>query len=158
MLETLKNEAPPTRKHDLGVSEGTHFHDFRHMFQGQFQGPHFIDFSSNFIGFGTPFRHLGDDFPESVFQVSKKTKYFFTARSWVGSIFDPSGRRGELGGIWEASRRQGARGGPEEAGIEKVDRSLQPNSKVAFVFESHDAFLRVGITNYQFFIANNDAR
>ena len=47
--------------------------------------------------------------------------------------------------VWE-----GARGGPEEAGIEKVDRRLQPNAKVACIFEFYDAFLRVGITNYQF--------
>ena len=32
------------------------------------------------------------------------------------------------------TRRQGARGGPEEAGIEKVDRRLQPNAKVPFIF------------------------
>ena len=36
MLETLKNEAPPTRKHDLGVSEGTGFQNVRHIFHGQF--------------------------------------------------------------------------------------------------------------------------
>ena len=48
------------------------------------------------------------------------------------------------------TRRQGARGGPEEAGIEKVDRRLQPNAKVPFIFQFYDAFLRVGITNYQF--------
>ena len=45
--------------------------------------------------------------------------------------------------VWE-----GPRGGPEEAGIEKVDRRLQPNAKVAFIFQFHEAFLRVGITNY----------
>ena len=44
-------------------------------------------------------------------------------RSWVGAILDTSGRRGELGGK-----------GPEEAGIEKVDRRLQPNAKVPFIF------------------------
>ena len=47
--------------------------------------------------------------------------------------------------VWER-----ARGGPEEAGIEKVDRPLQPNAKVPFIFQFYDAFLRVGITNYQF--------
>ena len=47
--------------------------------------------------------------------------------------------------VWE-----GARGGPEEAGIEKVDRRLQPNAKVPFIFQFYEAFLRVGITNYQF--------
>ena len=47
--------------------------------------------------------------------------------------------------VWE-----GARGGPEEAGIEKVDRRLQPNAKVPFILQFHEAFLRVGITNYQF--------
>ena len=31
--------------------------------------------------------------------------------------------------VWE-----GARGGPEEPGIEKVDRRLQPNAKVPFFF------------------------
>ena len=43
-----------------------------------------------------------------------------------------------------------ARGGPEEAGIEKADRRLQPNAQVLFIFQFYDAFLRVGITNYQF--------
>ena len=81
MLETLKNEAPPTRKHDLGVSEGTYFHNFRFIYHGQFQDPHFIDVLSNFIGFGTPFWHLGDDFLGSVFQVSKNARGAFTARS-----------------------------------------------------------------------------
>ena len=57
---------------------------------------------------------------------------------------------GDLGDIWEASRRQGARGGPEMAGSEKVDRRLQPNAKVPFIFQFYEAFLRVGITNYQF--------
>ena len=107
MLETLKNETPPTRKHDLGVSESTYFHDFRHMFQGQFQGQHFINFLSNFIGFGTHFWHLGDDFLGSVFQVSKNAKDFFGFCSWGEAIFDPSGRRGELGtqGPQEAQSR-----------------------------------------------------
>ena len=36
MLKTLKNEAPPTRKHDLEVSEGTDFQNFRHICHGQF--------------------------------------------------------------------------------------------------------------------------
>ena len=34
--------------------------------------------------------------------------------------------------------------------MEKVDRCLQPNAKVPFIFEFHEAFLRVGITSYQF--------
>ena len=87
-----------------------------------------------------------------------------------GSIWEPSGRH--LGGIWEASGASGwhlggtwrhleasgrhlggkrGRGGPEEAVIEKVDRRLQPNAKVAFIFQFHEAFLRVGITSYQFY-------
>ena len=40
---------------------------------------------------------------ESFFQVTKKSKDFFGVRSWVGSILDTSGRRGELGGILEVS-------------------------------------------------------
>ena len=70
-----------------------------------------------------------------------------TSERHLGDIWDASRH---LGGIWEASRRQGARGGPVEAGIEKVDRCLQPNAQVPFMFQFDEAFLRVGITNYQF--------
>ena len=69
MLETLKNEAPPTRKHDFGESEGTDVHNFRHMCQGQFQDPFVFDFSLKLHDSGTPFWHLGDDFLGSFFQV-----------------------------------------------------------------------------------------
>ena len=54
---------------------------------------------------GTPFGNLWPHFWRSLFQVTKKSKYFFGVRSWVGAILDTSGRRGELeashpGGIW----------------------------------------------------------
>ena len=55
--------------------------------------------------------------------------HFFSAPGWR-----PSSTPQREGGNWEASRRQGARGDPEEAGLEKVDRRLQPNAKVAFIF------------------------
>ena len=113
---------------------------------------------------GFHFGTLGPTFGGLFFRSQKTQKVFFVSApgwrpSWtppekggtgrhLGGIWETSGRH--LGGIWEASRRQGARGGPEEAGIEKVDRRLQPNAKVPFIFQFYEAFLRVGITNYQF--------
>ena len=107
-----------TRKHDLGVSEGTYFHDFRYMFHGQFQDPHFIDFLSNLIGFGTPFRHLGDDFRGSVFQVSKNPTYFFFALLGGGHLRplrEKGGTERHLVDIWKGSVRHLGGKGPGEA-------------------------------------------
>ena len=91
MLETLKNEAPPTRKHDLGISEGTYFRDFRHMFRGQFYDPHVIDVLSNF-------ETLGPTFWRHIFRSQKLPEFFFSAPGWRPSSTPP----GE-GGNWEAS-------------------------------------------------------
>ena len=110
MLETLKIEAPPTRKHYFGVSEVTDFHNFRHMCQGQFQSPHFINFLLIFHDFGTPFWHLGDDFLGYVFQVPKNSKYVFFPLLGGGHLRplrEKGGTGRHLGGIW-------AKGGPEE--------------------------------------------
>ena len=74
---------------------------------------------------------------EFVNQFRKSWKGIVDKESFEGGIWEESGLGiggKHLGDIWEASGRQGARGGPEEAGIEKVDRRLQPNAKVAFIF------------------------
>ena len=65
-------------------------------------------------------------------------------RSWVEAIFDPSGRRGEhLGGK-----------GPEEAqrrlGLKKLIDVCSQMQKLHLFFQFYDAFLSIGITNYQF--------
>ena len=78
-----------------------------------------------------------------IFSGLKNSKMFFYSSLLGGGHLRPLREKG-------GTRRQGARGGPEEAGIEKVDRRLQPNAKVPFIFQFYEAFLRVGITNYQF--------
>ena len=110
----------PTRKHVLGVSEDTYFHDFRHMFQGQFWDPHFIDCSSTFIGLGIPFWHLGDGFLGTLFRSEKN--YRFTFPSWGEAILDPTGRRG----YWKASGRH--LGGAPSKEIEEGPEELCESS------------------------------
>ena len=55
--------------------------------------------------------------------------------------------------VWE-----GARGGPEEAGIEKVDRRLQPNAKVPFIFSILRGVFEGRYHELSIFTANNHAR
>ena len=51
-----------------------------------------------------------------------------------------------------------ARGGPEEAGIEKVDRRLQPNAKVPFTFSILRSVFEGRYHELSFFTANNHGR
>ena len=69
-------------------------------------------------------------------------------------------RRGHLRPLGEkgGTRRQGARGGPEEAGIEKVDRRLQPNAKVPFIFSILRSVFEGRYHELSIFTANNHAR
>ena len=78
-------------------------------------------------------RHLGDIWKASGRHLEGIRDTSGQHLGGSGRIWEASGKH--LGGIWEASSRRGARGGPEEAGIEKVDRRLQPNAQVPFVFQ-----------------------
>ena len=82
---------------------------------------------------GLHFGTLGTTFWRHIFRSLKTPGSFLHCAPGAAASSTPPGE----GGNWEASRRQGARGGPEEAGIEKVDRRLQPNAKVALKFQFH---------------------